>query len=205
MPAQSHVQQQADSTPTSSPSPRTKRRQQQKARAQKAALRQAHQQQQQQQQQHHPRPSSLQLMSLNVNGLRERQKQHCLQSCKLGHGMSLFCKRHTMLPRQRLHNGVERGQARPYRPMGWPIILGCWHISQPRRGLVVQGVPPSVRGLSLCCRPLWQICCCSRQPEWRPCHHGVSVCSCRKAGACPFLPAKPPSRHVSRHSLTPRG
>ena len=36
-----------------------------------------------------------------------------MQSCKLGHGMSLLCKRHTMLPRQRLHNGVERGQALP--------------------------------------------------------------------------------------------
>ncbi|DBA89806.1 TPA: hypothetical protein ACH3X2_004677 [Trebouxia sp. C0005] len=37
------------------------------------------------------------------------------------------------------------GGGLPYRPMGWPIILGCWHISQPRRGLVVQGLSPSVR------------------------------------------------------------
>ncbi|DBB11423.1 TPA: hypothetical protein ACH3X3_006835 [Trebouxia sp. C0006] len=42
--AQSHVQQQADTRPTSSLSPRTKCRQQQKTRAEKAALKQAHQQ-----------------------------------------------------------------------------------------------------------------------------------------------------------------
>ena len=89
--------------------------------------------------------------------------------------------------------------------MGWPIILGCWHMSQPRRGLVVQGLSPSVRDLSICCRPLWQIYCCSRQLEWQPCHHGVSVCSCREAEASTFLPAKPPSCHANRHSLTPEG
>ena len=69
---------------------------------------------------------------------------------------------------------VKRG-GRPYLPMGWPIILGCWHISQPRRGLVVQGLFPSVRGLSLCRRPLWQIYCCSKPLERQPCHHGVSI------------------------------
>ena len=93
----------------------------------------------------------------------------------------------------------------PYRAMGWPIILSCLHISQPRRGLVVQGLSPSVRCLSLCCRPLWQIYCCSRHLEWQPCHHGVSVCSCREAGASTFLPAKPPSCHANRHSLTSGG
>ncbi|DBB02255.1 TPA: hypothetical protein ACH3X3_011277 [Trebouxia sp. C0006] len=49
-----------------------------------------------------------------------------------------------MLPKQRLPNGVERG-ARPYRLMKRPTILGCWHISQPRRGLVVQGLSPAER------------------------------------------------------------
>ena len=46
--AQSHVQQQADTTPASSLSPKTKGGQQQKTRAEKAVLKQAHQQQQQQ-------------------------------------------------------------------------------------------------------------------------------------------------------------
>ena len=142
-------------------------------------------------------------LSTSKGSARGTSGRHCLQSCKLGHGISLLCKRHTMLPRQRLPHGAERGC---YRHMGWPIILGCWHISQPRRGLVVQGLTPSLRGLSLCWRPLWQIYCCSRHLERQPCHHGVSVCSCREAGgASTFLPAKPPSCHASRHTLTSRG
>ena len=39
--------------------------------------------------------------------------RHCLQPCKLGHGMSLLCKTHPVLPRQRLNSGVGRGQAQP--------------------------------------------------------------------------------------------
>ncbi len=80
--------------------------------------------------------------------------------------------------------------------MGWPIVLSCWHISQLRHGLVVQGLSPSVGGLSICCRPLWQVFCCSRLLEWQPCHHGISICSCREAGASTFLPAKPPCLQV---------
>ena len=129
-------------------------------------------------------------LSMSMGSGRGRSGRHCLQSCKLGHGMSILCKRHTMLPRQRLPNGVARGQALP--PHGMALILGCWHISQPRRGLVFQGLSPSVGGLSLCRRPLWQIYCCSRHLEWQPCHHGVSICSCREAGASTFFPAKPP-------------
>ncbi len=49
--------------------------------------------------------------SVSMGSERGRSGRHCLQSCKLGHGMSLLCKRHTMLPKQRLHIGVERGQA----------------------------------------------------------------------------------------------
>ena len=60
--------------------------------------------------------------------------------------------------------------------MGWPITLGCWHISQPRRRLVVQGMSASVRGHSVCCRTLWQICCRSGQPQWQPGHHSNSFC-----------------------------
>ena len=126
---------------------------------------------------------------MSVGSERGSSSWHCLQFSKLSHGMSLLCKRHTMLPRQRLPNGVERG-ARPYRLMKRPTILGCWHISQPRRGLVAQGLSPSVGGLSLCC---------TRQLS------GVSVFSCREAGGNTFLPAKPPSCHANRHSLTPGG
>ena len=44
-----------------------------------------------------------------------------------------------MLPRQRLPNGEGPS---PTAPFGWPIILGFWHISQLRRGRVVQGSSP---------------------------------------------------------------
>ncbi len=93
--------------------------------------------------------------------------------------MSLLCKTHTMLPMQMLHNGAGRG-AGPTVPWDGPqfiwflfaffwvtgglsIILGCWHISKPQRGLIVQGLLFSVRGLSLCCKPRWQMYCRSRQ------------------------------------------
>ncbi len=52
-------------------------------------------------------------LSMSMASERGRSWGNCLQSCKLGHGMSLLCKRHTMLPRQRLPNGLERGQALP--------------------------------------------------------------------------------------------
>ena len=36
-------------------------------------------------------------LSMSMGSGRGRSGRHCLQSCKLGHGMSLLCKRHTML------------------------------------------------------------------------------------------------------------
>ncbi len=80
--------------------------------------------------------------------------------------------------------------------MGWPIILGCWHISQPRRGLLFKACPLLSEVSAYDIHPNWQIYCFSRHLEWQPCHHGVSVCSCREARASTFLAAKPPSCHA---------
>ncbi len=116
---------------------------------------------------------------------------------------SLLCKRHTMLPRQRLSNGVERGQALP--PHGMAHHFGLLAHQLAAAWPCCSRLVPFCRGLSLCRRPLWQIYCCSRHLEWQPCHHGVSICSCREAGASTFFPAKPPSCHANGHSLTSGG
>ena len=106
----------------------------------------------------HPRPPSLQLLSLNVNGLRERQKRAALFAVLQAGPWHVIALQETHHATQaEAAQWCREGAGRPYRPMGRPVILVCWHVSQPRRGLVVQGLSPSVRGLSLCCGPVWQI------------------------------------------------
>jgi len=61
----------------------------------------------------HPRPPSLQLLSLNVQWPPREAEAGGIVCGLASWGMSLLCKRHTMLPRQRLPNGVERGHALP--------------------------------------------------------------------------------------------
>ena len=85
--------------------------------------------------------------SVSMGSERGRSGRHCLQSCKLGHGMSLLCKRHPMLPKQRLHIGVERGQA--LQPHGMAHHFGLL-ARQPAAAWPC--CSRLVRGLSLCCR-----------------------------------------------------
>ena len=98
-------------------------------------------------------PPPTPVSTASVHELRERQKRAAfLAVLEAGHGISLLCERHTMQFRHRLHHGVKRGS---HRLMGWPIILGCWYNSQPRRGVVllVALVP---RLLSCCQGPTLQ-------------------------------------------------
>ncbi len=47
----------------------------------------------------HPRPPLYSFcLSMSMVSERGRSGRHYLHSCKLGHGMALLCKRHTMLP-----------------------------------------------------------------------------------------------------------
>ena len=115
----------------------------------------------------HPRPPGLQVLSLNVNGLRERQKRAALFAFLPAGPWHIIALQETHhIPRQRLPNGVERGQALPAHGTAHHHGLLA---NQPAVALLFKACPES--------QPMQtQTYCFSRHLEWQPCQHGVSVC-----------------------------
>ena len=74
-----------------------------------------------------PNTPSLQLLSLNVNGLRGKQKRAALFATLQSGPWQVIALQetrvHTTLTKQRLHNGVGRGQAKPPPGMAPPFGL----------------------------------------------------------------------------------
>ncbi len=133
-------------------------------------------------------------LSMSAGSERGRSGRQRMKSCNLGHGMSLLCKRHTLLPRQRLHNNVEG--AGPTAPSFWAAGTSA------SRGVAL--LFKACLLLSYATEPYGRIIAAQGNLSGNLVIM-ASLLQSREQECAPFFQQSPPSCHASRNSLIAKG
>ena len=143
-----------------------------------------------------PTTPSLQLLSLNVNGLRGKQKRAALFATLQSGPWQVVALQETHHANQTEANQTEAAQwcregAGPTAPWDGPSFWAAGTSASRGVALAFQAQSTAVRAHLSCYGPQWQICCHQMRSQRKPDYNCISLCSCRKARAHTFLPRQP--------------